>query len=174
MSRWSSKASSSGGVGVPVRILLGTLIVLSIGYLGVIWGAPMGLAQFWPYAGLWAAVGWGASRLTVLPFMLLIVLGVSMDLLGDAPIGCWAAIHLLAFLVSSLFRKRSLTDPTGFVRAMGDLTAFVTAFIFARWIMGAYVGNVSTREVIGGFLSAGLLYIPLRSFFLLSRDNRVD
>lgn len=174
MSRSSRGGDSFGRAGGLLRILFGTLMILTVGYLGLMWGAPMGFSAFWPYAGLWAAVGWGSSRLTLFPVLVLITLGISMDLIEEAPIGCWAAINLLAFLVSSLFRKRAQTDQTGVIRAFGDFSAFVAAFIFARWIMGAYVGSVSTREIIGGFLSAGLLYIPIRTFFILSRDKRVD
>ena len=170
----SGKPSAWSRTGRLARIIIGAAIVLAVGYIGVIWIAPTGLIIFWPYAALWAAVGWGASRLSFRPVIVLIGLGLAMDLIVDAPLGCWSSILLLAFVISSLFRPRALTDQTGVIRFAGDATAFVVSFLFARWIMGAYLGSVETRVIIGGFLTAAILYYPLRSLFRLTSDARVD
>ena len=132
------------------------------------------MSTYWPQAGLWAAVGWGASRLHIRPVVVLFLLGVMIDLLVGAPVGCWASVLLAAFLVSSLFRKRAQTDRSGMIRFFGDVASFVVAFIFARWLIGAYLDGVDTREIAGSFLTAGLLFFPFRALFRLSDDNRVD
>lgn len=156
------------------RYIFGTLTVLLTTYIGIIWVSPYPLYDFWPVAGLWAAVGWGGNRLGILPVILLVAIGLSVDLVSGAPVGCWPAVFLLAYLVTSIFRRRSMTDAIGVIRFAGDLIAFVVAFIFARWLIGAYLGSVDTREIIGGFLSAALLFFPLRLLFRPSSDTRVE
>ena len=156
------------------RLFIGTALVLLIGFLGVCYAAPLGVEFFWPYAGIWAAIGWGGSRVSFRPVLALIGIGILVDLSQGAPLGCWAAIHLVAYLVSSVFRTRALTDPSGMIRLLGDVTAFVTAFIFARWVIGAYLGGMSTQAILGSFLTTGLLYFPMRSYFQLRQDERVS
>lgn len=160
--------------GLMSRHVFGSLTVLLTTYIGVIWVSPYPLYDFWPVAGLWAAVGWGGNRLSFVPVVLLFALGFVVDLITGAPVGCWSAVFLLAFLVASIFRKRAMTDALGVIRFAGDLIAFVAAFIFARWLIGAYLGGVETREIVGGFLSAVFLFFPLRFVFRPSSDTRVD
>lgn len=156
------------------RYFFGTLAILLLAYLGLLWVSSSPYYSFWPLAGLWAAVGWGGNRLAIIPVVLLVAMGLAMDLISGAPIGCYAAIFLVGYLVASVFRKRATTDPTGLIRFVGDCAAFVAAFLFARWMIGAYLGSVDTREIVGGFLSAIILFFPLRSLFRASRDTRVD
>lgn len=170
----SSKPSAWSRTGSTARLIVGTLFVLLVGYVGVVFIAPTGLDVFWPYAPLWAAVGWGAGRLSFRPAVALGVIGLAMDLVNDAPIGCWSSILLLAFLTASIFRQRALTDKTGVIRFAGDVASFILSFLFARWLMGSYLGGVETRDIVGGFLSAALLYYPLRPLFRLTTDGRVD
>ena len=75
---------------------------------------------------------------------------------------------------ASIFRKRAQTDQTGFVRLIGDLTALFVAFGAARWIMGAYLGDMATQDILGGFLVTALLFLPVRPFFLLKKEEWVD
>ncbi len=174
----NAQLSSRGGgwqkTGVFARVIVGSLIVILFAYVETVWVSSTSLESFWPIAGLWAAVGWGASRLSLMPVLALALLGVLADLLAGAPIGCWASIFLVPFFVSSIFRKRAQTDRTGAIRLIGDCVSFLLAFLFARWLVGSYLGGVDTRDIIGGFLSAALLYIPLKAPFRLSNDNRVD
>ncbi len=174
MSGFAGKPSVWGRTGSTARLVIGTLFVILIGYVGVVYIAPTGLDVFWPYAPLWAAVGWGASRLSFRPAVALVGIGLMMDLVVDAPVGCWSSILLVAFLMASFFRQQALTDRTGVIRFAGDVSGFVLSFLFARWLMGAYLGGVETRDLIGGFLSAALLYYPLRPLFRLTTDERVD
>lgn len=160
--------------GILARVLIGSFIVLCFAYAEAVWVSTTAFSTFWPFAGLWAAVGWGASRLSVVPVIALLVLGVVADLLAGAPLGCWPSIYLVPYLVSSVFRKRAQTDRTGAIRILGDVVSFVIAFLFARWLIGSYLGGVDTREIIGGFLSAALFYFPVRALFRLSSDDRVD
>ena len=157
MSGFASKPSTWGRTGSTARLIIGAIFVLFVGYIGVVFIAPTGLDVFWPYAPLWAAVGWGASRLSFRPAGALALLGLIMD-----------------FLTASIFRQQALTDKTGVIRFFGDVSGFVLSFMFARWLMGSYLGGVETREIIGGFLSAALLYYPLRPLFRLTTDERVD
>ena len=174
MSSYATKPSAWSRTGSTARLIIGAIIVIIVGYAGVVFIAPTGLDIFWPYAPLWAAVGWGSSRLSFRPAAALVVIGIVMDLVADAPIGCWSSILLVAFLTASIFRQRALTDKTGIIRFAGDVSGFVLSFLFARWLMGAYLGGIETRDIIGGFLSAALLFYPLRGLFNLSSDERVD
>ena len=163
-----------GRTGDVARFMIGILIVAVVGFSGIIFAPGFGLAAFWPYAGIWAAIGWASSRLSIKSSFLLVVLGIFVDLLSDAPLGCWAAIHLIAYFSASIFRKRAQTDQTGFVRLIGGLTALFVAFGAARWIMGAYLGDMATQDILGGFLVTALLFLPVRPFFLLKKEEWVD
>ncbi len=174
MSNYASSSSETPRSVRLLRLIVGAAIVVLFEYVRVVWIASLPLNLFWPVTGLWAAVGWGASRMSVLPVLVLLALGTMFDLIAGAPIGCWSAIFLSAFLVSSVFRKRAQTDRTGMIRFAGDCISFVAAFLFASWLIGAYLGSLDTREIIGGFLSALILYFLVRPVFRLSSDNRVD
>ncbi len=156
------------------RLVVGILLTLLVGYAGLVFAPTLGLASFWPYASIWAAIGWGASRVSMKPVLALIFLGTALDLAVDAPLGCWAAINLIAYLIASIFRRRAQTDPSGFVRFMGDLSALLAAFLFARWIIGSYLGGMETQSILGGFLTTAILYLPMRPLYLLTRTERVD
>lgn len=166
--------SSWSRTGQLSRVIIGVIFVLLTGYVGVIWISPTAFSPFWPYAGLWAAIGWGGSRLSLVSVFALVLIGLIMDVMTGGPVGCWPAILLTGFLIASIFRKRAQTDRSGMIRGVGDLAAFVAAFLFARWLMGAYLGGIESRDIIGGFLSAAILYFPFRPLFRLSSDNRVD
>ena len=155
------------------RMLVGTAIIVLIGFVGICYAAPLGIQYLWPIAGIWAAIGWGASRASMRPVLALILVGLMMDLSQGAPLGCWPAIQLIGYLVSSAFRTRTLTDTTGVFRALGDVAAFAATFFFAGWIIGGYLGGMATQDLLGNFLTTGLLYFPMRSFFLLTNDERV-
>lgn len=163
--------SRTGDIG---RLVIGALIVLIIGYLGVLLAPAFGLYGFWPFAGIWAAIGWGAGRVSLKPVILLVATGLVTDLAIDAPLGCFTVIHLAAYLTASIFRKRAQTDRSGLVRLTGDLVALLVAFVAARWIIGAYLGGTAYHAVMGNFLTTALFYLPMRPFFLLKRDKWVD
>lgn len=40
------------------RYFFGTLAILLLAYLGLLWVSSSPYYSFWPLAGLWAAVGW--------------------------------------------------------------------------------------------------------------------
>lgn len=174
MNRAHSVESRWSRTGDIARVALGTLIVIAIGYLGIVLAPTLGLSYFWPYAGIWAAIGWGAGRMSMKPVLALIITGLIMDLSVDGPIGCWPAIHLVTYLTATLFRRRAQTDRTGLVRTLGDITAFIVAFFTARWVMGGYLGEMETQNILGGFLSTALLFLPVRGIFLLKRSEWME
>ncbi len=170
----STSGDLYGRTGNVARFIIATVIVVGVGFGGLVLAPGLGLGSFWPYAGVWAAIGWADSRISFKPVIILTVLGLIVDLLSDAPLGCWASIHLIAYFTASVFRKRAHTDRTGLIRVVGDLTALLVAFGAAQWIIGAYLGDAGANDIFGGFLVTSLLYLPARPFFLLNRDEWVD
>lgn len=169
-----SSAGDAGGMGDLSRLLLGVLFILVTGFVGMIYAPSFGLEAFWPFAGIWGAVGWGGSRVSMKPVIALVVTGLLLDVSMEAPFGCWSAVQLSAYFTASVFRKRAQTDRSGLFRLVGDLVALLVAFIVARWIMGGYMGGVDGQTMVGNFLTTALLYLPFRSLFLLQRSRWVD
>lgn len=175
MSRFMGRSTSqSRGMGDISRLLIGFLVVMTIGYIGLVYAPQIGMAYFWPFAGIWAAVGWGGRRISMKPVILLMIVGLLTDLSVEGPVGCWVAVHLAAYLVATLFRKRAQTDRSGLVRLLGDAVALVVAFLIARWIMGAYKGGLESGILLGQFLTTAILYVPFRPLFLFKKERWVE
>lgn len=155
-----------------LQLLLGTLVVVTVGYAGIMLAPAFGLTAFWPYAGLWAALGWGTGRVSLKPVFALIFLGLAADLILGAPLGCWVSIHLFCFMIVTLFQKRAASDKTGIIRLLAFSTGLLSSFLFARWIMGAFLGEMTTGDILGGFLSAALLYLFVRPIFVIRQANQ--
>jgi hypothetical protein len=55
---------------------------------------------WWPIAGLWLAAGLASFGLSVWVAGCLMLLGVAMDFMGEAPIGAWPLALLSAYAVA--------------------------------------------------------------------------
>lgn len=172
MSRYRQSGSWQS-FGPSIRLMIGSFLVITVGYLGLTLASAMQILSLWPLAGFWAAVGWGSGRLGTRPVVALIVLGLVHDLTSDAPLGYWAISYLSVYLISNLFRKRALTDHSGLIRLTGDFAGFVAGFFIARTVMSLYLGTSDPLNILGGVLTAGLIYPLIRGVFQLTDDKRV-
>ncbi|MDZ4762143.1 MAG: hypothetical protein SGJ21_13845 [Alphaproteobacteria bacterium] len=105
---------------------------------------------WWPVAGLWAAVAWASFGLSVWAAGSLIVLGVLIDFMTEAPIGAWPLALLSAYGVALVAWDRS--PPMPMIAA--ELVAVFGGMVAAGLALAA-AGSVAGQT---GFSRDGLLY----------------
>ena len=91
---------------------LWVLILVVLAALTTAFGMRVGLGTvWWPIAGLWLAAGFAAFGLSVWVAGCLIMLGLVMDYMGEAPIGSWPLALLCAYGVALIAWDRQPPIP---------------------------------------------------------------
>ncbi len=128
---------------------------------------------WWPIAGLWLAAGLACFGLSVWVAGLLIMLGVAMDLLGEAPIGAWPLALLAAYGVALVAWDRQPPIPVLLAEAIAVLGGFIAAVI-ALGVAGSIAGHAGfARHALNGdFIVTALLW-PLIRLAILPASIRV-
>lgn len=127
---------------------------------------------WWPVAGLWAAAVLAPFGLSVWAAACLIVLGVLMDFMSEAPIGAWPLALLAAYGVALVAWDRSPPIPVWgaeLVAVLGGLVAAGAALGLAGSVSG-HVG-FSRGAFTSDFLLTAALY-PVVRFLLIPGDIR--
>ncbi len=158
-------ASSEMASASIIRFVTSILLVLLTGYLGLVLAPFVGLSNVWPLAGLWAAIGWGGSRSGFLKLALLVAFGLIADIVTEAPLGCWVAIHLTVFIVAGIFSHQGIGDRTGLASLAGDALSLLAGFVASTWLILVIADSVSITLLITQFLVTAALYIPLRRLY---------
>ncbi len=137
-------------------------------------GMQVGLAgSWWPIAGLWLAAGLASFGLSVWVAGCLILLGVAMDFMGEAPIGSWPLALLGAYGVALVAWDRQPPIPV----VGAEIIAIVGGMIAAAFLL-ALAGSIAghTGFSRGGFMTdfliTALLY-PLARFVIVPASIRV-
>lgn len=93
------------------RLIIGTVLVATIGLVGLTPKSFFGVPLAWPYVGLIAAVGWGRSGLGFGPMVFLLFFGFAQDA-SQAPWGSHGLANLLAYGLSSKVSQMVDTERT--------------------------------------------------------------
>lgn len=141
-------------------------------------GTQVGMSSiWWPVAGLWLAASLASFGLSVWVAGSLILLGVFMDFIGEAPIGAWPMALLSAYGVALVAWDRQATSGVPvmvaeFVAVIGGLIAAGVTLSLAAGIAGH--PGFSRDGFMTDFLLTAALY-PLIRFVTIPasiRDNR--
>jgi hypothetical protein len=79
------------------RLVVGTLLIALIGFIGQTPKSIFGFELIWPYAALLGAAGWGLSGHRFSPMIVLIVLGLIQDVNSEASLGCFVLVNLSVY-----------------------------------------------------------------------------
>lgn len=93
------------------RLVIGALIVATIGLVGLTPKSVLGVPLTWPYVGLIAAVGWGRSGLGFGPMIFLVLFGFAQDA-SQAPWGSHGFANLLTYGLSAMVTQMADTERT--------------------------------------------------------------
>ncbi|MBI1359945.1 MAG: hypothetical protein GC155_06625 [Alphaproteobacteria bacterium] len=127
---------------------------------------------WWPIAGLWLAASWASVGLSVWAAGCLLLLGLLMDFMSEAPIGAWPLALLCAYGVGLVAWDRSPPVPV-----IGAELVSVGGGIIACWLALAAAGGISGEPafartgVVYDFLITALLY-PVARFVLIPASVR--
>ena len=127
---------------------------------------------WWPIAGLWLAAAWASVGLSVWAAGCLMVLGLLMDFMSEAPIGAWPLALLSAYGVALVAWDRSPPVPVIAVEVVS-----VVGGIIVCWLALAAAGGISGHPasarsgILYDFLFTALLY-PLARFILIPGSVR--
>lgn len=129
-------------------------------------GAGMGSAipfGVWPVAGLWMAAGLASVGLSVWVAAWLIVVGVAMDLMTEAPVGAWPLALICAYGVALVSWSRSPPMPVLLAEIIAVAGGLVVAAL-ALGVAGGVAGHAgfSRSAFLYDFLLTALLYPGVR------------
>jgi hypothetical protein len=135
--------------------------------------AGMGGA-WWPVAGLWLAAGLASFGLSVWVGGCLILLGVFMDFVGEAPVGAWPLALLCAYGVALVAWDRQATSGVPVIFA--EVVAVAGGLIAAGVALGVAAGiaghsGFSRDGFMADFLLTAALY-PLIRFVIIPGSIR--
>ncbi len=133
---------------------------------------PKWTGLWWPVAGLWLAMGWASFGLSVWAGGWLVVLGVMMDLMTEAPLGSWPLALLAAYGVALVAWDRQ--PPISVVAA--EMVAVIAGLVAAGLALSAASGiagqqGFSRSAMMGDFLMTAVLY-PVARFILIPKSIR--
>lgn len=157
---------------LPWRIWVLILTVLAA--LTSAFGMQAGMAgAWWPIAGLWLAAGLASFGLSVWVAGCLMMLGVAMDFLGEAPIGAWPLALLAAYGVALIAWDRQPPIPVIGAEIIALVGGFIAASV-ALGIAGSVAGHTGFARgpLMADFLMTALLY-PLVRFVIVPASIRV-
>lgn len=157
---------------LPWRIWVLLLTVLA--GLTTAFGMQPGMATaWWPIAGLWLAAGLASFGLSVWVAGCLMLLGMAMDFMGEAPIGAWPLALLCAYGVALVAWDRQPPIPVVMAEIIAVIGGFIAASI-ALGIAGSVAGHVGFARgaLMADFAMTALLY-PLVRFIIVPASIRV-
>ncbi len=156
---------------VPWRIWV--LVLTGLASLVTAFGMQPALAGYWwPVAGLWLAAGFASYGLSVWAAVCLLLNGVILDLMTDAPVGAWPLAFLLAYGVGVFAWDRHPPVSRVFVEfaaVVGGLIAAALALGLAAGVAG-YEG-FTRSGFLTDFLITAALY-PIVRFLIVPTDLR--
>lgn len=137
-------------------------------------GMQVGMASaWWPIAGLWLAAGLASFGLSVWVAGCLMLLGVAMDFMSEAPIGAWPLALLAAYGVALVAWDRQPPIPVIGAEIIALIGGFIAASV-ALGVAGSIAGHTGFARgpLMADFLMTGLLY-PLARFVIIPASIRV-
>lgn len=127
---------------------------------------------WWPVAGLWLAAGFASYGLSVWAAICLLINGIILDLMTDAPIGAWPLTFLLAYGVAVITWDRHppvSRTVVEFGAVIGGVFAAAAALSLAAGVAG-YEG-FSRAGFLMDFVVTAALY-PVVRYLLVPSDLR--
>ncbi len=158
--------------GSGARLSVGVLVCVAVMLLGLRPVDVFGVAIPWPYASLWAAVGWARAGLSARPMLPLVILGLAQDVLLSAPLGCFVIVNLVTYgLHAGVMRLLgSERDPVAY-RVLPPLTLAVGAAMV--WIVasGVVTHPVRVAPIVWSYLATVAGFQILRPVFNPGMDR---
>jgi hypothetical protein len=140
-----------------VFVALGCIVLTGLGMGAAV---PFGL---WPVAGLWMAAGFASVGLSVWVAAWLIVVGVAMDLMSEAPVGAWPLALICAYGVALMGWSRTPPMPIWIAEAIAVLGGLVVAAL-ALGVAGGVAGHqgFSRGAFMYDFMLTAVMYLGAR------------
>ncbi|WP_084397774.1 hypothetical protein [Henriciella aquimarina] len=152
------------------RMIAGTLIVVTIGLIGLTPKTLFNTELVWPYAALVAAIGWGRSGLAFRPMAVLVLFGFAQDVSAYAPLGCFGFINLSAFGLSALVHRSFDRERSPVITSIAPIFIYAAAFSLV-WLFASFNSNhlVQAEPLIKAYAVTYILHIIAAPAFDLGR-----
>lgn len=150
------------------RMLIGFFLVGVVGLIGQTPKSIFGIELIWPYAALWASVGWASVGLSVRPMLLLCLLGIFQDISFDGPIAVFWIVNLSAYGMAAWFGEIFDVETDPVQALMVAAVAMATGF-FVLWLLASGTADHAVRifpRVQEGILTL-LVFLPIAPLFRL-------
>ncbi len=153
---------------------LWVLMLTAVAAMVTAYGMKVGMSgAWWPIAGLWLTATLASFGLSIWVAGCLILLGLAMDYMGEAPIGAWPMALLAAYAVALVAWDRQ--PPIRVISA--EIISLLGGFIvvsLALTIAGSIAGHpgFARNALTGDFIMTALLY-PVVRFLILPASIRV-
>lgn len=150
------------------RMLFGFCLVALIGLIGQTPKSIFGFQMIWPYAALWAAVGWASAGMSIRPMLLLCLLGIAQDISFEGPIAVFMIVNLATYGVAVWLAETfdAEADPLKALMIAGAATG---VGFFVLWVLASATANhvVKAVPLIQDWMLTLILFLPLAPLFRL-------
>lgn len=169
MARAGSLSTVSGvwsRISPAMRLVIGTLIIVGIGYFGQTPKSLFGISIIWPHAALLGAAGWGLSGHRFSPIIILVLLGLAQDVSFVASLGCFVMVNLITFSLTAFAAETMDAGNDPVIRNIIPVFSIAVGFI-ALWIIASATTNqvAEVRPLVGAFAMTLGLHFLLSQFF---------
>ena len=165
MKRWAT-------LSVGWRLVVGTCLVLLVGYIGQNPKMLFGVSVVWPYAALWAAVGWGIYGISIRPLILLTLFGFVQDIHADTLLGCFMIVNLTTYGISAWIGENFdlEADP---LRRLFFAPLCIGVGFFVLWVLASSILDygVSIGPLVWDYVVTLGGYVAVSAVFRLQPDR---
>lgn len=154
--------------GPSARLVAGALVICVVGLAGLTPKHVLGIEVVWPYAALWASVGWASAGFALRPMLILAAFGIAQDVTFNAPLGSFMIVNLVTYGVAAALSESFDVDGDA-GRALMVAVAAMAVGMAAVWALASTAADHAVRvsPLLAVYGMTLLLFIPLSGLFRL-------
>lgn len=154
---------------LPWRLWVMMLSIVAM-IFAIVGTQPRWSELWWPFASIWLTVTLSAFGLSIFAAVCFVLLGLSIDLMTDAPLGAWPLAFLMSYMVGVFAWERSPPVPPIMVEAFTLIFGLVVVTVCLALASGvAGYSGFSVANLLSDFAMTIIAY-PLMRGFLLPRE----
>lgn len=141
---WDGLASNWRETRATARLVIGAGFVCLVGLVGMTPHRLFGLELVWPYAAMWAALGWARSGISLRPMLALSLLGLAQDVASEAPLGSLVIVNLATYGAHALALDTLEVQRDRVLERVLPPFSLMVGF-FTLWVVASSVADHAVR-----------------------------
>ncbi|MEO0466429.1 MAG: hypothetical protein AAF216_07780 [Pseudomonadota bacterium] len=150
--------------GPTTRLIVGSVLVALVWWVGLRSDSALGTSLPWPLALLCAAVGWGRVGLAIRPMAALLALGLLYDISAAAPLGSHAIIALATYGFHAAMGSALDFDRDPILSSIRPIISLALGFGLLWFVASSASGHAAAVwPMIASFLTTSAAYLVLKA-----------